>query len=45
MNMFLYKAVYLGQGELMFSGSKEISGVWKARTGKKGVESMTTELD
>jgi len=27
------------------SGSEGISGVWKARTGKKGVETMRTELD
>ena len=45
MNMFLYKAVYLGQGELMSSGSKEIRGVWKASVGKKWVETMTTEMD
>ena len=32
-------------GELMSCGSKGIPGVWKARTGKKGVETMTTELD
>jgi len=29
----------------MFSGSKGVPGVWKARTGKKGVETMMTELD
>jgi len=29
----------------MSSGSKGIPGVWKARTGKKGVETVTTELD
>ena len=29
----------------MSSGSKGIPGVWKARTGKKGVETMMTELD
>jgi len=29
----------------MSSGSKGIRGVWKARTGKKGVETMMTELD
>jgi len=27
------------------SGSKGIPGVWKARTGKNGVETMMTELD
>jgi len=47
MNTFLYKAVFnSGKGELMSSGSKGIPGVWKARTGKKGVvETMMTELD
>jgi len=41
----------LGQGELVTSGSKGIpgskgiAGVWKARTGKKVVETMITELD
>jgi len=46
MNIFVYKAVfYLGQGELMSSGSYGIPGVWKARTGKKGVETMMIELD
>ena len=29
----------------MSSGSEGIAGVWKARTGKKGVETMRTELD
>ena len=29
----------------MSAGSKGIPGVWKARTGKKGVETMMTELD
>jgi len=29
----------------MSSGSKGKPGVWKARTGKKGVETMMTELD
>jgi len=29
----------------MSSGSKGIPGVWKARTGKNGVETMMTELD
>jgi len=29
----------------MSSGSKGIPGVWKARTGKKGAETMMTELD
>jgi len=29
----------------MSSGSKGIRGVWKARTGKKGVETIMTELD
>ena len=29
----------------MSSGSKGTPGVWKARTGKKGVETMMTELD
>jgi len=29
----------------MSSGSKGIPGVWKVRTGKKGVETMMTELD
>ena len=29
----------------MSSGSKKIPGVWKARTGKKGVETMMTALD
>jgi len=29
----------------MSSGSKGIPGVWKARTGKKGVETMMTQLD
>jgi len=29
----------------MSSGPKGIPGVWKARTGKKGVETMMTELD
>ena len=29
----------------MSSGSKGMPGVWKARTGKKGVETMVTELD
>jgi len=44
--LFLYKAVFnLGQREVMSSGSREIPGVWKARTGKKGVETMMTELD
>jgi len=35
----------LGQGQLMSAGSEGIPGVWKARTGKKGVETMMTELD
>ena len=35
----------MGQRELMSSGSKGIPGVWKARTGKKGAETMMTELD
>ena len=29
----------------MSSGSKGTPGVWKARTGKKGVETMMTGLD
>jgi len=29
----------------MFYGSKGIPGVWKARTGKKRVETMLTELN
>ena len=29
----------------MSSGSKRIPGVWKARAGNKGVETMMTELD
>jgi len=29
----------------MSFGSKRISGVWKARTGKKGAETMMTELN
>ena len=29
----------------MSSGSKGTPGVWKARTGKKGVETVMTELD
>jgi len=29
----------------MSSGFKGIPGVWKATTGKKGVETMMTELD
>ena len=29
----------------MSSGSKGILGVWKARTGKKVVETMMTQLD
>jgi len=29
----------------MFSVSKEIPGVWKVRTGKKGVKTTMTELD
>jgi len=29
----------------MSSGFKGKPGVWKARTGKKGVETMMTELD
>ena len=29
----------------MSSGSKGIPGVWKAKTGKKGIETMMTELD
>ena len=29
----------------MFSGSKGIPGVWRVRTGKKGVDTMMTELD
>ena len=29
----------------MSSGSMGMPGVWKARTGKKGVETMMTELD
>jgi len=41
----ILNCVSLGQGELMSSGSKGIPGVWKARTGKKGVETMMTELD
>jgi len=46
MNVFQYKTLLnWGQGELMSSGSKGIPGVWKARTGMKGVETMMTELD
>jgi len=29
----------------MSSASKEIPGIWKARTGKKGAETMMTGLD
>jgi len=29
----------------MSPGSKGTPGVWKARSGKKGVETMMTELD
>jgi len=29
----------------MCSGSEGIAGVWKARTGKKGVETMMTEAE
>jgi len=31
------------QRGLISSGSKGIAGVWKARTGKQGVETMMTE--
>ena len=44
MNIFLHKTVFNWlKGKLMYSGSKGIPGVWKART-EKEVETMMTEL-